>query len=454
MNKLSALEHDALGLAQSAVMGVAGTAPSYSIAATMATLIGAVGVLAPASLLYCGLIMFGITFAYAHLNRVEADAGATYAWVSRIFNHTLGFFAGWTVLVSSALFMVSATIPAATATVLLVAPDLADHKLVVTAVALGWLLAVSMVVIHGIVITGRVQAVMTGIEIAVLATVAIVALVRFGDIALHRVTWASFSLANFDLTSFASGAVISLFFFWGWDVALNLNEETRDASRTPGLGALVAMMVIMSAFIAFSAITLEVLSDEEIRQSSTNVIFAVAEKLFPRPWSYLAVLAVMLSTIGTLETSILQFTRTMFAKSRAGALHPRWSEIHDRWHTPYAATLLIVALGATLLVLSLLFATMDNVLKASIQAISVQAAYYYGLAGFACAWHFRKQAAKSLFNFVFMVLWPAASAAVLWAAALLNLGGFDAATAVIAVGGILAGFIPLAIGRRRRQAGA
>ena len=74
MREPSSLEHDALGLAQSTVMGVAGTAPSYSIAATTATLIGAVGVLAPASLLYCGLIMFGITFAYMHLNRTRSVA--------------------------------------------------------------------------------------------------------------------------------------------------------------------------------------------------------------------------------------------------------------------------------------------------------------------------------------------------------------------------------------------
>ena len=451
MREPSSLEHDALGLAHSAVMGVAGTAPAYSIAATTATLIAAVGVLAPASLLYCGLIMFGITFAFAHLNRMEANAGATYAWVSRIFNDTLGFFAGWTVLVSSVLFMVSATIPAANATVLLLAPELIESKFVITMVAMGWLLAVSTLLIRGIAITGRVQSVITGVEIAVLALVLLAAAFQYGHLALHRISWAAFSPAQFDLTSFSTGAVISLFFFWGWDVALNLNEETRDASRTPGLGAMVAMIVIMSAFIAFSAMTLELLSDEEIRQSSTNVMLAVADKLFPRPWSYVAVLAVMLSTIGTLATSILQFTRTLYAKSRAGALHARWSRIHERWKTPYAATLLIVLLGAFLLVLSLLFASIDDVLRVSIDAISVQAAYYYSFAGFACAWHFRAAAAKSLFNLLFMVLWPAASATVLWIAAILNLAGFDAPTAVIAIGGILIGFIPLTISRRANR---
>ncbi|CEJ17410.1 probable amino acid transporter transmembrane protein [Ralstonia solanacearum IPO1609] len=116
------LEGQALGLAESVVMGVAGTAPAFSIAATTATLIGAVGPLAPASLLYCGLIMFGVTFAYLHLNRLNPSAGAAYAWVGAIFNRTLGFFAGWALLVASVVFMVSGTIPAATATLTLIAP--------------------------------------------------------------------------------------------------------------------------------------------------------------------------------------------------------------------------------------------------------------------------------------------------------------------------------------------
>jgi amino acid transporter len=78
-------------------MGVAGIGPSYSLAATAAVLIGSVGVLAPASLLYCGLIMFGIVFAFRHLNRMEANAGASYSWVTAIFSPAIGFFAGWTV---------------------------------------------------------------------------------------------------------------------------------------------------------------------------------------------------------------------------------------------------------------------------------------------------------------------------------------------------------------------
>jgi amino acid transporter len=85
MQEKKGLAQNALSLGESVVMGVAGTAPAYSAAATTATLIAAVGVLSPGSLLYCGIIMFGVTLAFMQLNRIDPNAGASYAWVTRAF---------------------------------------------------------------------------------------------------------------------------------------------------------------------------------------------------------------------------------------------------------------------------------------------------------------------------------------------------------------------------------
>ena len=440
----SKLRKNALGPVHAVAIGVAGTAPSYSIAASTAALVGAVGALAPASLFYCGLIMVGITFAFVHLNRVYPDSGASYAWVGRILHRDLGFLTGWAVLVSSALFMVSATIPAATATLLLIAPDSAPSKLHVLGVAACWLIAVSVVVVRGMHFTGVVQTFMTAIEITVLGGLTAVALLRHGPQLAERLTWAAFAPAAFTPESFAAGAVIALFFFWGWDVTLNVSEETRDSGRTPGLAASFAMLVIVCAFMAFAIVTLAVLSEPEIQKSGANIVFAVAEKLVPRPWSYLAVLAVMLSSVGTLETSLLQFARTMFAKARAGEMHQRWSSVHPRWQTPHLATWLVSALGLLLLLFSLAFPDIDSLLKASINAIGLEIAFYYGLTAVACAWHFRRDAKHSARILLLAVAWPLASAIALWVAAALAVRTMDTATLSIGIGGLMAGLLPLA----------
>ena len=40
---------------------------------------------------------------------------------------------------------------------------------------------------------------------------------------------------------FAAGALIAAFYYWGWDVTSNLNEETSDGRRTTGLGGLIGV---------------------------------------------------------------------------------------------------------------------------------------------------------------------------------------------------------------------
>ncbi len=445
------LQNDALGVGESVVMGVAGTAPAFSLAATTAALIAALGSLSAGSLLYCGLIMFGVTFAFMHLNRVIANAGASYAWVGQVFGPAAGFIAGWSLLVASAVFMVSGTTPAATATLLLIAPAYASSPFAISLVAAVWLVTVSLIIVRGIKPTSFSQVAMTVIEVGVLVILIVAAFIKFGTHPTHEVSLRSFYLTEFTPTLFATGALTGLFFFWGWDVTLNLTEETRDAANAPGRSAVSAMIIVALLFVLFVVACQLVLTDDEIRQSSTNVVFALARKLLPDPWSYLAIVAVMVSTIGTLETQILQFTRTMYAKGRDGALHPRYATLHAEWQTPWVATALITGIGLVLIFLSSLMPSVAELIKVSVNAIGFQVACYYSLAGFACAWHFRSTALSSPDRFVFLFLWPAFSAVFLVFIAIYSVPTFDLVTNVVGVGGILVGIIPFALNRMRQR---
>ncbi len=451
MTAPAALQKNALGLTESTIMGVAGTAPVFSIAATSATLMAGVGTLAPASLLYCGLIMIGVTFAYMYLNRLDANAGASYAWVGAIFNRTLGFLSGWALLVASAVFMVSGTIPAATATLELLDPARANDTGTVTLVAAGWLTAVSAVIIKGIKLTSYVQVALTLVELAILVVIVGAALMEYAAHPAHPLSLANFSLTQFNPHLFTLGALTALFFYWGWDVTVNLNEETRDGGWVAGLGSLLAMLIIIALFILFAVATLMVLTDREIQAANANVVFAIAGKLFPKPWSYMAVLAVMLSTLGTLETSILQFTRTMFAQGRDGMLHPRYARLHPNWNTPWIATLAIAVFGLVLLFLASSIPSVSQIIQDSVDAIGFQASFYYGLACLACAWHVWRSERVSVFRMLVFVLWPLGSGLFLWFIAVYSLPTFDTTANVIGIGGILLGLLPFWLNRDRAR---
>jgi amino acid transporter len=450
MNQDVTLAQGALGTAESVVMGVAGTAPAFSVAATTATLVGAVGILSPGSILYCGLIMLGVTLAFMYLNRKDANAGAAYAWVGQVFNPTLGFFAGWALLVASAVFMVSGTFPAASATLLLIAPSLSESPVAVALVAMVWLVVVSVVIIKGIKPTSYTQVIMTGVEVVILVGIIVLSFIKFGDHPTHQFSTQWFAIGTPSL--FATGALTSLFFFWGWDVTANLNEETRNAKDAAGRAALVSMVIVILMFIAFVSATLLVLTDEEIAGSITNIVFTLADHLLPKPWSYLAVLAVMLSSIGTLETSILQFSRTLFAQARDGSLNRRYARLHANWQTPWVATVVIAVFGLVLLAISAGYPSVTDIIKDSVNAIGFQVAFYYSLTCLACAWHYRRDAMRGVLPFILMLAWPLASAVVLIFIGLYSLPTFDAIAKAVAIGGLAIGIVPMLFNRRHRLA--
>ncbi len=446
------LASGSLGLAESTIMGVAGNAPAFSVAASTATLIATVGVLSPASLLYCGLIMFGAALAFRKLNKIDPNAGASYAWVSAIFGPTLGFFAGWSVLIAQAVFMISGTVPVATATLALTVPHLVADTSAVAFVAAAWLVVIIAIAIKGIKLASYVQVFLTTIEVAVLAVIVGAALVKFGSHPAHPFSWSWFALSQFTPGMFAKGALTAVFVFWGWDIALNLNEETKDAGRIPGYAAIAAVIIAVLLFVGFAVAALLTLTDAEIDTAGTGIVQAVADKLFPQPWSYIAVIAVMLSTIGTLEASILGFTRTLYAKSRGGSLHERYSRLHPQWQTPWIASLALLVIGVSLVIGSSYLPTVATIMRDSVNTIGFQASFYYALACFACAWshwHVRREGA---IPFLLTVVWPSFSAVFLIFVATYSIPTFDLATNLVGLGGIAVGVIPLLMHRKRRQA--
>jgi amino acid transporter len=441
------LHKDSIRLGESIIMGVAGTAPAFSMAATTGALIAAIGALSVASLFYSGLIVFGITLAFLHLNKINTNAGASYAWVGDIFHPILGFFAGWSLLVSSAMFMVSGTIPAANATLALLSPSLVNNTIIVTLVAAAWLILVSLIVIKGTKLAAIFQVIITLIEVVILVLIIGLIFYHYYSHPVEAFSWNELSLAGFTPETFSAGAIISLFFFWGWDVTLNLSEETENAQEDAGWGAIWSMAIVLALFMSFTVAAQLTLSVDEIQKAGTNIVFVLAEKVLPSPYSYLAVLAVMLSTVGTLETSIFQFTRTMFAKGRDGALHPRYAVLHSKWKTPWLATLVIMSIGLILLFFSSFSPSVNSIIAVSVNSIGLQVAFYYGLSGFACARLFWKEGTESVGKFISLVLWPFVSASFMMFIAIYAIKTFDWFTTVIGIGGIALGVIPLILNR-------
>ena len=449
------LAKGALSALESTIMGIAGTSPAFSIAVTTGAIYAAIGPLSVGSLLYSGLLMLGLMFAFARLNRVMPDAGAAFAWVGTVFGPTWGFFAGWGLMVASVVFMVSATLPAATATLLLFAPGQLENTPLVTGIAAIWLTAVTAIVLRGIRHASYAQVIVTVAEAAIIFALIFAAVYAYGAKPAHAVSLAWISPTAFTFKSFADGAMISVFLYWGWDVTMNLGEETEPADASSG--AFWAMINLIVFFVVLMTVILIALSEQEITAANTNVLYAISAKLFPAPWSYLVVLATMLSTVGALETQILQFSRSMFSMSRAGVLHPRYAAVHAEWQTPWVATLVIWGFGMVLLFSSSYMPSVASILQASIAAIGLQICFYMGLTGFACAWHFRALLKTDIRAAMTHVVFPFIGGAFMAFVAAWSIPTFSPVVLTVGIGGLVLGFVPLLLGgwqRARRAASA
>ena len=65
------------------------------------------------------------------------------------------------------------------------------------------------------------------------------------------------------------------------------------------------------------------------------------------------------------------------------------------------------------------------------------------LAGFACAWHYRKELKDGVYNAVSYVLWPLLAGLFMVFIAVYGIRTFDLITNILGIGGILIGFVPL-----------
>ena len=423
-------------------VGVAGSAPAYSIAATTAALFAAVGLGGPAALLYCGIAMFGIVFAFNTLNRTEANSGASYAWVRRGLHPALGYIAGWSLIVCSSIFMVAATLPAGSATLSLFSDKYANSTGWVTLFGTIFFLLMVAAVAFGVTLTAKVQVVMSTVEVALLVIFA--GLCLFHATKVQHFTWAWFKPSIFGSSNnFFAGALVAAFYYWGWDVTHNLTEETKGSKKTPGYGALIGVFTVFVLFEVFTIGTNIIMTEKQISDNAANVLGVLGQIVWPGTGGKLIIIAVILSTVATIETQMIQVTRTMFSMGRDGTLSPKFGRINVKWKTPIFATLTVTVVALGLFVGSQFIGSVGTIMGDAVSAIGIQISIYYALAGFSVVVLFRKDLLKSAKNFIFLGLWPFLGALFMTIVFIKVIPTLNAPTLWIGFGSLALGLIPM-----------
>lgn len=431
------LKTGALGLVSNIVIGVASTAPAYSLAVSLGLVAAFVGLQAPAIMWVAFIPMLCIAIAYYYMNRADPDCGTSFTWVTRALGPRIGWMTGWAIIVADVIVIASLAEVAAQYTFSLFGIDPFENPVIgitfgettidAGVIGLGVLFVAAMTWIcyRGIELSARTQTVLLSVELVMLALFSVVALAQVYGGSVETAVMPTLDWLNplaivgedggWDTSAFAAGLLITLFIYWGWDTTAAVNEESANPTEQPGRATVASVFILVGTYVLVT-IAAQALHGAEYlaEQGEGDVLAALANEVLGSPLDKLMIIAVLTSAAASTQTTILPTARTALSMGAKGALPKFWAEMHPRFMTPTNATIWMGILSVVWYIGLKLVS--ENVYYDALTALGLMIAFYYGLTGYASVIYYRKVLFQSVKNFVGMGVLPLVGGVILtWA---------------------------------------
>lgn len=162
------------------------------------------------------------------------------------------------------------------------------------------------------------------------------------------------------LGAFAAALAGAFWAYDGWNNVTYVAGEIRTAERTVPRALVLGMIGVTVIYLLVNLSYIAALPVEVMAHSSLVGVAAAQAVLGAGGAAFIAI-AVMLSTLGTTNGSILSSARLFYAMAEHGVLPPAFGRLHPHYRTP-AGALALQALWASILVLSGTFDTLTDML--------------------------------------------------------------------------------------------
>jgi amino acid transporter len=428
------LKSGALGLVSSVVMGVASTAPAYSLAATLFFVFGLVVLKSPAVAVLAFVPIFLCSIGYSELNKADPDCGTTFTWASRAFGPKTGWAGGWGIVAADVLVMASlAQVAGQYFFFLIQGPNSSIGQNAsggwVLLVGIIWIILMTYICYRGIEVSAMLQKFLLGIEIVMLLVMSVTALVKVYASHPAGSLKPSFSWllpTHITLSEFIGGIILMLFIYWGWDTAVSVNEETKDKTKTPGRAAIISTVLLLVTYVivivsiqAFAGAGTKGIGlsnpahQFDVLSVTGGAIFGTSG--FGTFLSRLLILMVLSSAAASTQTTILPTARTTLSMAAYRAIPQSFAKIHPKYLTPTVSTIVMGVISIALYI-PLNYIAGGNPIADAVTAIGLYIAFYYGLTGFACAWYYRRTLTSSARNLWMRGILPGLGGLLMYAA--------------------------------------
>jgi amino acid transporter len=411
------LKKGAIGYISNIVIGVASTAPAYSLAATVGffVLINGVGIHSPAIVIVSFFPLFFIATAYNAMNKVDPDCGTTFSWVTRAIGSGWGFVIGWTVIFSDIVVNANqAQIAGSYGFQLFGLNGAANSKWDVIILGVVFIILLTWICYRGIELSARTQQLLLGFEMTILVIFSIVALIKAysgSNPASSHIALSWFNPFGMSFGALLDGLLLGVFLYWGWDTGVSVNEESQNSNDGPGKSAVVSTFVLIGIYLLVT-VAAQAYAGTKYLAANPNDIFAGGlSRGVLGGLHVLLTISVLTSATAATQTTILPAARSALSMGRRGALPARFAEIHPKNLIPGTATLWAGVLSILWYVLISILSS--NVLGDCVAGLGFMVCIYYGFTGFACAIYYRYELLKSPRNFIGLGLIPVLGGAIL-----------------------------------------
>src|ERR1700733_11524154 len=301
------------------------------------------------------LSLFG-ALAFAELGAALPEAGGEYAYLRRAFGPVWGFLFGWMhsivgrpaseSSIAAGLLRFCAFLVPALAAPIFTAHISATFSHAPHAFASTWAQPCAVAALGvfafinflGVRAGGRVQVILTVIKISSVAAIIVAAftLVRPGGAGFHPFFPSGYSALT--LTGFFGALSAALWAYDGWEDLNLVGSEVEDPQRNIPRALILGVLFCILLYFSFSLVAHWVLPYSEVAQSK-HVASDIVARISGRNAALLVTLAMAISALGTLNSSILSGARVPYAMARDGIFFRGTAEIHPRFRTPGGALL-------------------------------------------------------------------------------------------------------------------
>lgn len=317
--------------------------------------------------------------AYAELGAAIPEAGGEYAYLRRGFGTVWGFLFGWMhsivgrpssaasiaagmmrflafflPAIATPLFTVHIAIPGLTAWI-------KPYDFVFTwaqPLAVFWLLLISGINYLGVRLGGGIQVFLTAIKLlSILLIIGVAFLLPAAGTHPSDPVWPVSSDTGL-LTAFLAALAAALWAYDGWEDLNLVGSEVKDPQRNFPRALVGGVALVAVIYILFSAACLKVLPFDNVA-SSQHVASDVVERVMGHGFAGWVTLALVISALGSMNSSILSGARVPYAMARDGVFFKVADGIHPKYRTP-ARALLFQGVLASVMALSGTFEELTN----------------------------------------------------------------------------------------------